>query len=483
MRPGLSQEGKGVSNGANGGGEESQQRNGAELKSSTVSHGIMASFKRRGAFETKKYHIINFGCQMNERDAETLAGICEGLGYVPGDAPEDAELILVNTCCVRETAQDRALGRIGELKRLKDRRPSLVIGVGGCMVEQPHVRQQLQDGAHHVNLLFGTRDLDRLPQLLVEAGVVPARRSAGRPLGVRRKSSFRALVNISRGCDNRCTYCIVPAVRGGLVSRPPGEILTEVAGLVANGYVDITLLGQNVTAYGHDRPDYPSLATLLRQVGELGARRLRFLTSHPRDFSRELVEALAGVRGLCEHVHLPVQSGSDRILAAMGRGYTAERYLELLDEIRQALPGVVITTDSIVGFPGETEADFSATYALFQQARFAAAFTFMYSPRQGTVAAGWDLQVPLEVRKKRLGRLIELQNGLSLAVNQTEVGKTVEVLVEGPSRKDKRLALGRTRTNRTVLFVEERPEPGRFKWVRITGASPFNFHGEQLGDA
>ncbi|MHB0884545.1 MAG: tRNA (N6-isopentenyl adenosine(37)-C2)-methylthiotransferase MiaB [Bacillota bacterium] len=437
-----------------------------------------------------RYHVMTFGCQMNEHDSERLAGMLENLGYQPVDDPAQADVVVLNTCTVRETAETRVFGRLGELKRLKSERPGMIIGVCGCMPQREGAADEVRRRAPHVDLVFGTHNLDEFPTLLrqvAEEGrpVVAVRGEEGEIVeGLPRRpgDDLKAWVTITHGCDNFCSYCIVPYVRGRERSRQPEAIVAEVEGLVAAGCREVTLLGQNVNSYGKDLGEDRTgagFARLLRMVdGVDGLWRIRFMTSHPRDFGPEVIRAIADCAKVCEHIHLPVQSGSDTILDLMNRGYTVAHYRELAATIRQAIPGVALTTDIIVGFPGETEDDFRQTLDLVREVRFDAAFTFIYSPRSGTPAAGFPEQVPQEVRKERIARLIELQNGITREENQKDAGREVEVLVEGASPKNPGKAEGRTRTNKLVLFPGGQEDRGQLVKVSVQRTGTWVLHGE-----
>ncbi|MCY0886636.1 MAG: tRNA (N6-isopentenyl adenosine(37)-C2)-methylthiotransferase MiaB, partial [Firmicutes bacterium] len=376
-----------------------------------------------------RYFIRTYGCQMNERDSEILAGQLEQLGYRPAKDETAADLVVVNTCAVRHSAESHAFGYIGGLKELKDQRRGLRIAVAGCMAQEPETVAWLRRHAPHVDLVFGTHNLHRLPELLERAEaagemVVDVWDSAGEVqehLPSRRRAGRRAFVNVIYGCDRFCTFCIVPYTRGRERSRRPEAVLEEVRALAAEGFSDVTLLGQNVNSYGHDLDPAADLADLLTAAAAVpGIRWVRYLTSHPKDFSSRLIAAIAGDPRITRHLHLPVQSGSTPVLKRMNRKYTAEQYRDLVARIRAAIPDVVLTTDIIVGFPGETEADFAATLDLVRDLRFDAAFTFLYSARAGTPAARWEARepVPNPVKKARLNRLMELQYAISLEANQ-----------------------------------------------------------------
>ncbi|ACV62951.1 tRNA-i(6)A37 thiotransferase enzyme MiaB [Desulfofarcimen acetoxidans DSM 771] len=410
----------------------------------------------------KKYLIITFGCQMNEHDSEILAGILHNKGYIKTDKQEDADIILLNTCCIRETAESKVYGMLGRLRRLKKSNPDLVLGVCGCMTQQAEAAKKLRQRFPYVDLIFGTHNshllsdlLDKVmekrePVLDVWSDVAPVTGE----LPVQRVSGIKALVNITYGCNNFCTYCIVPYVRGRERSRSPEDILQEVGGLVIAGYKEVTLLGQNVNSYGKDLKNPLDFADLLLMLEDTGIERIRYMTSHPRDFSDKLIQVIAKSKKVCEHFHLPVQAGSNRILRLMNRGYTRENYLELVDKIRCAVPQAGITTDIIVGFPGETEADFAATLDLLEKVRCYSAYTFVYNKRSGTPAANMQEQIEATVKKARIQELIKMQNKISLADNEAEVGRILDVLVEGPGKTGNNLT-GRTRTNKLVVFAAQ----------------------------
>ncbi|OAT81406.1 tRNA (N6-isopentenyl adenosine(37)-C2)-methylthiotransferase MiaB [Desulfotomaculum copahuensis] len=436
------------------------------------------------------YAVISFGCQMNDHDSEVMAGMLEAMGYREASAPEEAGVILVNTCCVRETAENKVFGLLGRLCRLKAARPGMLIGIAGCMIQQKGMAGQIRQRFPAVDLIFGTHNLHRLPELLAQAGeagrtvaeIWPQAGAVREDLPVRRTPGVRAWVNISYGCNNFCTYCIVPYVRGRERSRRAEDILNEIRRLVEQGYREVTLLGQNVNSYGKDLPGEASFAGLLAAVNEVpGLARIRFMTSHPRDFSDRLVETIAGCSLVCEHIHLPVQAGSDRVLKMMHRGYDRAYYLALVDRIRRALPGAALSTDIMAGFPGETEEDFAQTMDLVERVRFAAAFTFIYNRRPGTPAADMPGQVPEDVKRDRIQRLIARQNEISLALNRERIGAVEEILVEGTSKTNPRLLSGRTRTNRLTFFPGPPVPAGRLVPVKITGATLTHLEGVPAG--
>lgn len=408
-------------------------------------------------------HIVTLGCQMNVRDSQTLAGMLARMGYGFTDRMDEADLILFNTCSVRENPERKIYGQVSSLRALKERRPDLIIGITGCMPQQRPELEKMQASLPHVDLIMGTLNLHRFPELLqqvMETGrrVVEVWHDEGPIVEglpvLRDPGSVTAFVSIIYGCDYRCTFCVVPNTRGRQRSRRPEAIEEEVRGLVAEGVREVTLLGQTVNAYGRDLPEGGiTLAELLRRLSRIeGLERLRFTSSHPREVTEELIEAMAELPKVMEHIHLAVQSGSDRILHRMGRRYTAQEFIEQVAAMRRRIPNLAITTDIIVGFPGETEQDFEATLDLVRTVRFDGAFTFVYSPRPGTAALRLPDPVPEPVKRERIQRLIELQNAISLERNLPYRGRVEEVLVEGASEKDPERLSGRTRTNKVVVF-------------------------------
>jgi tRNA-2-methylthio-N6-dimethylallyladenosine synthase len=442
-----------------------------------------------------RYFIKTYGCQMNERDSEIMAGQLDMLGYQPALTDRDADLIVINTCAVRGSAEEHAFGYIGQLRQLKDKNPSLTLAVAGCMAQEPGTIAWLTKHAPQVDLVFGTHNLHQLPELLEKAQdsdemVIDVWKSAGdvvEHLPSHRKDGVKAFVNIIYGCDKFCTYCIVPFTRGKERSREIEPIVDEVKALALEGFQDITVLGQNVNSYGHDLEPKRDLADLLVELERIdGVRWLRYTTSHPRDFSQHLIDVIGASNKITHHVHLPVQAGSNPILKRMNRKYTKESYLDLIDRVKEKIPDASLTTDIIVGFPGETEADFEETLDLVRRVRYDAAFTFIYSPREKTPAARWEGRdpVPNPVKKDRLNRLMELQYQISWEANQALIGKEELVLVEGVSKKNDRVWACRTHANKVVLIDRD---PGqdlldRFVPVRITGAKTFYLSGVQAGE-
>ena len=434
----------------------------------------------------RRYLLRTFGCQMNEHDSERIAGLLTTGGYVPAEEAADASVVVFNTCAIRENADNRLYGNLGHLRPLKERNPQMRIVVAGCLAQKDG--DLIQRRAPWVDVVVGTHALPGLLDLLRRA------ETEGPQLDVReqtevfpsalpalREVAHHAWVSIAVGCDNACTFCIVPLVRGPQRSRPLGDVLAEVQGLAGRGVVEVTLLGQNVNTYGRDltvpgSARRPRFAELLRVVNEVdGLRRIRFTSPHPHDFTPDVIDAMASSDKVCEHIHFPLQSGSDAVLKAMQRSYRRERYLGWLERIRAAIPGIAVSTDVIVGFPGETEDDFADTLDVIARARFDQAYTFQYSPRPGTHAATMHDQVPKEVVQERFERLVALQERASLRRMQEEVSETVEVLVEGIGRKGR--AQGRTRTNRLV-HLDGDHAPGSFLLARIVAAHPHHLDGE-----
>ena len=438
----------------------------------------------------QRYFLRTFGCQMNEHDSERIAGQFVADGMAATSDLESADVMFVNTCTIREAADNRMYGNLGQLKEWKDRHPESLLVVGGCAAQKD--RELIRQRAPWVDVVMGTNNLDRVLDLIDYAQawggiteVVDELEAMPSSLPVRRELEHSAWVSIQVGCNNSCTFCIVPAVRGPEVSRRPGDILREVNGLAADGVVEITLLGQNVDTYGRDLAldgrRRPLFAELLRQVGSIdGIGRVRFTSPHPADFKPEVAAAMAETPAVCEQLHLPLQSGSDRILAAMHRGYNTERYREKLALARRAIPGLSVSTDIIVGFPGETDDDFEATLSLMADERFDQAFMFIFSPRPGTRAAEMaDRFVPHDVIQERFDRLVAVQNQISLELNQAMVGDVIEALAEGPSRKDEEVATTRTRGGK-VVHVRGRYRPGTFLDLLVASAAPHHLMGHPV---
>ena len=428
-----------------------------------------------------KYYIHTYGCQMNIHDSEKIAGILRDMGYDECNSPEEADVVVFNTCCIRETAEKKIYGHIGQMKKLKRKKPNLIVAVCGCMSQQEGASEHIRQSYPFVDVVLGTGNLNMLRQGIENAG---RQRLFNTDFCCVREEDFpqyrssypNAWVNINYGCNNFCTYCIVRYVRGRERSRRPEDILAEVKGLLSDGYKEITLLGQNVNSYGKDI-EGASFASLLREIGKLpGKFRLRFMTSHPKDLTQDIIDAVAEHKNICNNVHLPVQSGSSRILKAMNRRYDRESYLALVERIKECIPDVGITTDIMVGFPGETEEDFCDTLDLVRKAQFSSAFCFVYSPRKGTPASLMP-QIDDAVKKDRITRLLACQNEVTKRISKTMVGKRYEVLVEGNNFRYKDTMCGRTESGRLVNFKCDSSLVGKFVTVKIERASSATLWG------
>ncbi|MDR0840906.1 MAG: tRNA (N6-isopentenyl adenosine(37)-C2)-methylthiotransferase MiaB [Christensenellaceae bacterium] len=435
----------------------------------------------------RRYYIESYGCQMNDHDSEKLAGMLREIGYTQAESKADADLILFNTCCVREHAEKRVFGNIGALKKQKDANPALLIAVCGCMMQQKEVSAKLYKRFPFVDMVFGTNELHKFPLLLEEAlrgnrvlAITDSEGEIAEGLPIARSGAFSTNVTIMYGCNNYCTYCIVPYVRGRERSRNSSSIVEEVRLLAEAGYKEITLLGQNVNSYCGDggAVDFPAL--LRRVHGVEGIERIRFMTSHPKDLSPGLIEAMAALPRVCNHIHLPVQSGSDRVLAAMNRKYTRASYLACVQALRGKVPGLELTTDVIVGFPGETEEDFADTLTLVEQAGYSAAYTFMYSPRAGTQAATLPDQVPEDVKKQRLQRLNTAMAAILQRNNPKYVGQSGEVLVEGCDMRTTPMAYGKLTNFKMVYFPGGEEWIGTLQRVKIIGVQNNSLIGERI---
>ncbi len=436
----------------------------------------------------EKYHIVTYGCQMNVHESEKIAGVLRGLGYEETQTLNDADIIVFNTCCIRENAENHAFGNIGALKKLKKQKPSLMIVVGGCMTQEKGKTEILKKKFPFIDIMFGTLNLEELERLIKQKKsqkkrVIEIREEAGEVvehLTPYRTSYPNAWVNITYGCNNFCSYCIVPYVRGRERSRKAENIIAEVKQLVKDGYKEITLLGQNVNSYGSDGNAGMTFAELLDEIAQIdGKFRLRFMTSHPKDFNEDVVKVMKKHDKICKLVHLPVQSGSSAVLQAMNRRYTREKYLGEIEMLKRHLPQAEVTTDIIVGFPGETEEDYLLTEDLVKQVDFASAFTFVYSPRQGTRAATMENQIPEDVQKDRIMRLVALVNSLTRQKSEKYVGKTVEILCEDYDEK-KGLYMGRDEFGRMGYFHSDQNEIGEFVLLHVTKANGISLFGEKV---
>ncbi|MBQ9263810.1 MAG: tRNA (N6-isopentenyl adenosine(37)-C2)-methylthiotransferase MiaB [Clostridia bacterium] len=434
----------------------------------------------------KTYFIVTYGCQMNAHDSEKLAGMLEDMGLTAAPKKEEADFVLHNTCCIRDNAERKALGNVTWLKEVKKERPEMMIGVCGCMVQEPGMADKLLRQYPFVDVAFGTGNIHQLPELLYRA-VDTRRRVVAVPeeqstliegLPIRRESDFQSYVTIMYGCNNFCSYCIVPYVRGRERSRSADDILREVEALQKNGVQEIMLLGQNVNSYGNDMPGGVTFPQLLHKISQAGIPRIRFMTSHPKDLSDELIEEMARNPVLCRHLHLPVQAGSNKILTAMNRRYTRESYLEKVEKIRAAAPDVGLTTDIIVAFPGETEADFEDTMSLVRQVGYDSAFTFIYSPRTGTRAADMPGRVDPAVATQRIEKLIALQEEMTAKAFASLIGTKESVLVTGASRRSSQQLTGKCSRNISINFEGSPDLIGQIVPVRITAASKTTLKGE-----
>lgn len=432
-------------------------------------------------------YVHSFGCQQNVNDGEKIRGVLMDVGFGLCENVEQADLILFNTCAVREHAEQRVFGNVGALKKLKEKNPRLVIGVCGCMAQQQHIVDKLRKSYPYVDLVFGVDGIDRLPAMLAERfrrgkrylEDPHSRNAVVEELPIRRDSGFRAWLPIMYGCDNFCTYCIVPYVRGRERSREPGDILAEFKQLIEQGYKEITLLGQNVNSYGKGLANPIDFADLLNLLCEVpGDYQIRFMTSHPKDASRKLIDTIAAQPHLCKHIHLPVQSGSDRLLQQMNRHYTAQQYRELIDYAREKIPGVTFSSDIIVGFPGETEEDFQKTLELVEDVGYMQLFTFIYSKREGTPAAKMEDPITRAEKTERMDRLLRTQERVAFAAIAQLVGQTVRVLVEGSGRLEGTLN-GRLDNNLVVEFAGSEDLIGQYAQVRLTGSRAALLLGER----
>ena len=440
---------------------------------------------KRKRTQMKKYHIITFGCQMNEHDSETIAGMLAQQGMEPVLDKKEADIVIINTCSVRENADKRFFGTLGQLKKKKTENPEFVVGVCGCMMQQQHVIDTLKMKYPWVDIIFGTHNIHMFPQLLENVmnekqKIMDIWEDGGEiveGLPAKRLYRHKAFVNIMYGCNNFCTYCIVPYTRGRERSRKPLDILNEVRNLVADGVKEITLLGQNVNSYkGDEDTDFAALIYMLNDIE--GLERIRFMTSHPKDLSDRLIQAYKDCDKLCRNIHLPVQSGSSSILKRMNRRYTKEDYLKLVERLRAAVPDITISTDIIVGFPGETEEDFLETLDLAEQVRYDSAFTFLYSIRKGTPAEKFEDQIPEDIKHERFNRLVDTINRISAEKNSEYVGTVQQVLVEGTSKNDIMTYSGRTDGFKLVNFKASEDLTGKTVPVRITESNTFSLVGE-----
>jgi len=444
------------------------------------------AFLAKNNFRPKAF-VLTLGCQQNEADSERLAGMAEAMGYEISDKPDDAYLIIVNTCAIREHAEKRALSLVGQYKHIKARNPELIIAICGCMVTQSHRVDEIKHRYPYVDIVFGTSSIHKFPELVCKKLYERKRIflpdeeeylvAEGMP--VRRESSYRAWVSVMYGCNNFCSYCIVPYVRGRERSRDKNEIIKEVRELVEAGYKDITLLGQNVNSYGKDFGADYDFADLLFEIDKIeGDYMIHFMTSHPKDATRKLIDVMAESKHIARHFHLPMQSGSDRVLKAMNRKYDFEKYIGIVDYIREKMPDAAITSDIIVGFPDESEEDFEKTLDALRRAKFDMIFSFIYSPRKGTPAAESDKQIPDALKSERFDRLLKVQADISLAANKVLEGKVLRVLCDGLSKNNDKVYSGRTEGSK-IVFFDAKPEcEGRFLDIKIERGDTFALYGK-----
>lgn len=443
----------------------------------------------------KTYNIITFGCQMNEHDSENIAGMLEEMGYGKNDPGEGEDIAIINTCSIRENADKRFFGTLGQLKKRKEEKPDYIVAVCGCMMQQQHVVDKIKKTYPWVDLVFGTHNIHELPKLLnnvisEKRKIIDVWSEEGdiiEGLPTKRLYDFKSYVNIMYGCNNFCTYCIVPYTRGRERSRQPSAIIGEIKKLVKSGVKEVTLLGQNVNSYGarcdfrEEFSDHVDFADLITEIDRsTGIERLKFMTSHPKDLSDKLILTYQSAKSLCNSIHLPVQSGSTRILKRMNRKYTKEDYLLLIKKLRSVSPDIAVTTDIIVGFPGETAEDFEETMDLIEKVRFDSAFTFLYSIRKGTPAAEYEDQIPENVKHERFNILVERMNEITSEINKGYIGKTEKVLVEGQSKRNKNFQTGRTDTGKIVNFPAGRDLRGEIIPVKIVDSNTFSLMGEVL---
>ena len=437
---------------------------------------------------SKNYHIITYGCQMNEHDSENIAGMLEALDYSHTPNPEEADVVVMNTCSVREHADKRFFGMLGQFKKQKKNNPDFIICICGCMPQQPHIVEEIRKSFSWVDIVFGTQTIAEFPNLLMERirtgkkqfSIIANNEEIPEEKESKREFKHKALVNITYGCNNFCTYCIVPYTRGREKSRSLRAVKQEIINLVNDGVKEVMLLGQNVNSFRD--ADGNNFAALIRALDEVeGLERIRFMTSHPKDLSDELIACFGDCKKLCHNIHLPVQSGSDEVLRRMNRHYNRERYMKIVEKLRATCPDLSISTDIIVGFPGETEEDFLDTLSLVREVEYDSAFTFIYSPRVGTPAAKYDNQIPENIKHERFDRLVEEVNRCSAKKNSEYLGRIVDVMVDGPSKNDAGAWSGRTDTFKLVNFTSEEPlTEGQMVSVRITETKTFSLDGEKV---
>lgn len=465
--------------------KEAKKRNKEDIKILRNEYHVPKDAKNMGL--NKRYFVKTYGCQMNEHDSEMISAILEDMGYTKANDYNDADLIILNTCAIRENAHNKTFGMLGRIKHLKQTKKDLLVGLAGCMSQEESVVDEIISKYKWMDFVFGTHNIHKLPEILkehmrtkkLEVNVWSNEGNVIEGIPSKRDSKYKAWVNIMYGCDKFCTYCIVPYTRGKQRSRLPLDIIEEVKKLKQEGYKEVTLLGQNVNAYGKDFKDMDyKMENLLEDVAKTGIERVRFVTSHPWDFTDSMIDVIAKYDNICNYIHLPVQSGSSRILKLMGRRYTKESYIELYNKIRNKVKNCSITTDIIVGFPGETKEDFEETLSLARECKFDSAFTFIYSPREGTPAAKMKDDVSLEEKEQRLHELNEVINKYALEANEKLVGKVVPVLIEGESQKDNSMVAGYTDTMKLVNVKADKSSIGKIINVKITDAKTWSLDGE-----
>ena len=466
--------------------KEAKLRRGKEIITATKDYIRKDNLNNLGI--NKTYYVKTYGCQMNEHDSENIRAILEEMSYEQAPSMEEADVILLNTCAIRENAHNKAFGMIGRVKTLKEKRPNIILGFCGCMAQEESVVKEILEKYRCVDIVFGTHNIYELPEILNNAVTKKEREievmsyegDIIEHMPVKRDSKYKAWVNIMYGCDKFCTYCIVPYTRGKQRSRNHNNIIEEVKDLVDNGYKEVTLLGQNVNAYGKDLSDSYTMENLLEDVAKTNIERVHFVTSHPWDFTDGMIDVISKYKNIMPYIHLPIQSGSNKILKLMGRRYTKESYLELFNKIKSSIPNCSITTDIIVGFPGETEEDFLDTLDVVEKCKFDSAFTFIFSKRVGTPAEKMEDNVSLEVKNERLQRLNKLVNKYSKEANDKYLDKVVPILIEGVSTKDENTLMGYTDTMKLVNVVASKEYIGKIVNVKITDVKTWSMDGELI---
>ena len=467
---------------------EAKKRTKEEVKILTDEYILNNNLKKLGL--NKKYHLITYGCQGNVRDSETISAILEDMSFTSTDNMEDADLIILNTCAIRENAHNKVFGMLGRIKHLKESKPEIITILCGCMAQEESVVEEIEKNYKWMDVVFGTHNIQNLPKLLSEAieyneliiEVFSKEGEIIENLPVKRENKYKAFVNIQYGCDKFCTYCIVPYTRGKQRSRTKEDILNEVKDIIEKGYKEVTLLGQNVNAYGKDLYKDYTMSNLLIDVANTGIERVRFVTSHPWDFTDEMIDVIAKFDNIMPYIHLPLQSGSDKILKLMGRRYTKEEYLALVSKIKEKIPNASITTDIIVGFPNETEEDFNETLDVVNKVKYDGAFTFIYSKREGTPAAKMEDSISFEEKQQRLYKLNELVNKYSNESNSKLLNKIVPVLIEGKSIKGNNLYSGYTDTMKLVNVKCDKDDLGKIINVKITDTKSWSLNGEKVNE-